>query len=154
MVKIEGGAVMAPTVSFLVERGIPVCGHLGLTPQSVNQFGGFRVQGRQESVAEELRRDARSLDEAGASLLILEAIPSDLAKDITESLSAPAIGIGAGPDTDGQVLVLYDLLGIYPKKSPKFSKNFLEGKGSVADAVQAFVGDVRAGRFPGPEHSF
>ena len=154
MVKIEGGAVMAPTLSFLVERGIPVCGHLGLTPQSVNQFGGFRVQGRQESAAEQLRRDARSLDEAGASLLILEAMPSDLAKDITESVSAPTIGIGAGPDTDGQVLVLYDLLGIYPKKSPKFSKNFLEGKGSVADAARAFVEDVRAGRFPGPEHSF
>ena len=154
MVKIEGGAIMLETVAFLTERGIPVCGHLGLTPQSVNQFGGFRVQGRQESAAEELRCDAQSLDEAGASLLVLEAMPSSLAKEITGSVATPTIGIGAGPDTDGQVLVLYDVLGIYPKKSPKFSKDFLEGKGSVAEAINAFVEDVRAGRFPGPEHSF
>tara|TARA_Y100001960_G_scaffold326317_1_gene410344 strand:+ start:285 stop:1091 length:807 start_codon:yes stop_codon:yes gene_type:complete len=154
MVKIEGGAVMNETVAFLSERGIPVCGHLGLTPQSVNQFGGFRVQGRQPSAAEELWRDAQSLDEAGVSLLVLEAMPSNLAKEITGSISTPTIGIGAGPHTDGQVLVLYDVLGIYPKKSPKFSKDFLEGKGSVAEAIMAFVGDVRAGRFPGPEHSF
>ncbi len=154
MVKIEGGAIMLETVAFLTERGIPVCGHLGLTPQSVNQFGGFRVQGRQESAAEELRRDAQRLGEAGASLLVLEAMPSSLAKEITGSVATPTIGIGAGPDTDGQVLVLYDVLGIYPKKSPKFSKDFLEGKGSVAEAINAFVEDVRAGRFPGPEHSF
>lgn len=154
MVKIEGGAVMVETVAFLVDRGIPVCGHLGLTPQSVNQFGGFRVQGREEWAAEQLRKDARILRDAGASVLILEAVPSGLARDITRSVDVPIVGIGAGPDTDGQILVLYDVLGIYPKKSPKFSKNYLEGTGSVAGAVSAFVEDVRSGQFPGPEHSF
>ena len=154
MVKIEGGTAMAETVTFLVDRGIPVCGHIGLTPQSVNQLGGFRVQGREESAAEALRRDARNLAEAGASLLIIEAIPAQLAKSITDSVSIPTVGIGAGPDTDGQVLVLYDVLGLFPRKSPKFSKDFLEGKGSVLEAVKVFVGDVRARRFPGPEHSF
>ena len=154
MVKIEGGTAMAETVTFLVDRGIPVCGHIGLTPQSVNQLGGFRVQGREESAAEALRRDARNLAEAGASLLIIEAIPAQLAKSITDSVSIPTVGIGAGPDTDGQVLVLYDVLGLFPRKSPKFSKDFLEGKGSVLEAVKVFVEDVRARRFPGPEHSF
>ena len=154
MVKIEGGTAMAETVTFLVDRGIPVCGHIGLTPQSVNQLGGFRVQGREESAAEALRRDARNLAEAGASLLIIEAIPAQLAKSITDSVSIPTVGIGAGPDTDGQVLVLYDVLGLFPRKSPKFSKDFLEGKGSVLEAVKDFVEDVRARRFPGPEHSF
>ena len=145
---------MVETVAFLVDRGIPVCGHLGLTPQSVNQFGGFRVQGREEWAAEQLRKDARILRDAGASVLILEAVPSGLARDITRSVDVPIVGIGAGPDTDGQILVLYDVLGIYPKKSPKFSKNYLEGTGSVAGAVSAFVEDVRSGQFPGPEHSF
>ena len=154
MVKIEGGTAMAETVTFLVDRGIPVCGHIGLTPQSVNQLGGFRVQGREEPAAEALRRDARNLTEAGASLLIIEAIPAQLAKSITDSVSIPTVGIGAGPDTDGQVLVLYDVLGLFPRKSPKFSKDFLEGKGSVLEAVKVFVEDVRARRFPGPEHSF
>ena len=154
MVKIEGGTAMAETVTFLVDRGIPVCGHIGLTPQSVNQLGGFRVQGREESAAEALRRDARNLAEAGASLLIIEAIPAQLAKSITDSVSIPTVGIGAGPDTDGQVLVLYDVLGLFPRKSPKFSKDFLEGKGSVLEAVKGFVENVRARRFPGPEHSF
>ena len=147
-------AVSLKNVTFLVNRGIPVCGHIGLTPQSVNQLGGFRVQGREESAAEALRRDARNLEEAGASLLIIEAIPAQLAKSITDSLSIPTVGIGAGPDTDGQVLVLYDVLGLFPRKSPKFSKDFLEGKGSVLEAVKVFVEDVRARRFPGPEHSF
>ena len=154
MGKIEGGTAMAETVTFLVDRGIPVCGHIGLTPQSVNQLGGFRVQGREEPAAEALRRDARNLAEAGASLLIIEAIPAQLAKSITDSVSIPTVGIGAGPDTDGQVLVLYDVLGLFPRKSPKFSKDFLEGKGSVLEAVKVFVEDVRARRFPGPEHSF
>ena len=154
MVKIEGGIAMAETVTFLVDRGIPVCGHIGLTPQSVNQLGGFRIQGREESAAEALRRDARNLEEAGASLLIIEAIPAQLAKSITDSVSIPTVGIGAGPDTDGQVLVLYDVLGLFPRKSPKFSKDFLEGKGSVLEAVKGFVENVRARRFPGPEHSF
>ena len=154
MVKIEGGTAMAETVTFLVDRGIPVCGHIGLTPQSVNQLGGFRVQGREEPATEALRRDARNLAEAGASLLIIEAIPAQLAKSITDGVSIPTVGIGAGPDTDGQVLVLYDVLGLFPRKSPKFSKDFLEGKGSVLEAVKDFVEDVRTRRFPGPEHSF
>ena len=146
MVKIEGGVVMAETVAFLVDRGVPVCGHLGLTPQSVNQLGGFRVQGRQESAADQLRQDAQSLQEAGASVLVLEAVPSGLAKEITQNLTIP--GIGAGPDTDGQVLVLYDLLEyLSPKKSEIQQELFRQHAGSVSGAVQAFIEDVRSGQF-------
>lgn len=152
MVKIEGGTLMCETVAFLVERGIPVCGHIGLTPQAVNQLGGFKTQGRDESAAESLRQDAISLCEAGVSLLILEAMPRELGRLITESVSAPTLGIGAGPDTDGQVLVLYDALGFYPKKSPKFSKNFLDGAGSAAEGIQNFVSAVRNREFPAAEH--
>ncbi len=154
VVKIEGGRTMAGTVRFLTERGIPVCGHLGLTPQSVHQLGGFRVQGRDKAAAERLRNDAHALQEAGASILVLEAIPSELAKDISAELTIPTIGIGAGPDCDGQVLVLQDMLGIYPRQSPKFSKNFMEGNGSIQAAVEAFIAAVREREFPGPEHSF
>jgi 3-methyl-2-oxobutanoate hydroxymethyltransferase len=154
VVKIEGGRTMAGTVQFLTERGIPVCGHLGLTPQSVHQLGGFRVQGRDNAAAERLRNDAHDLQEAGASILVLEAIPSELAKDVSAELTIPTIGIGAGPDCDGQVLVLQDMLGIYPRRSPKFSKNFMEGNGSIQAAVEAFIAAVREREFPGPEHSF
>ncbi len=154
VVKIEGGRTMAGTVRFLTERGIPVCGHLGLTPQSVHQLGGFRVQGRDNAAAERLRNDAHDLQEAGASILVLEAIPSELAKDVSAELTIPTIGIGAGPDCDGQVLVLQDMLGIYPRRSPKFSKNFREGNGSIQAAVEAFIAAVREREFPGPEHSF
>ncbi|MCZ6732497.1 MAG: 3-methyl-2-oxobutanoate hydroxymethyltransferase [Gammaproteobacteria bacterium] len=154
VVKIEGGRTMAGTVRFLTERGIPVCGHLGLTPQSVHQLGGFRVQGRDNAAAERLRNDAHDLQEAGASILVLEAIPSELAKDVSAELTIPTIGIGAGPDCDGQVLVLQDMLGIYPRRSPKFSKNFMEGNGSIQAAVEAFIAAVREREFPGPEHSF
>jgi 3-methyl-2-oxobutanoate hydroxymethyltransferase len=154
VVKIEGGRTMAETVRFLTERGIPVCGHLGLTPQSVHQLGGFRVQGRDKAAAERLRNDAHALQEAGASILVLEAIPSELAKDVSAELTIPTIGIGAGPDCDGQVLVLQDMLGIYPRRSPKFSKNFMEGNGSIQAAVEAFIVAVREREFPGPEHSF
>jgi 3-methyl-2-oxobutanoate hydroxymethyltransferase len=154
VVKIEGGRAMAETVRFLTERGIPVCGHLGLTPQSVHQLGGFRVQGRDKAAAERLRNDAHALQEGGASILVLEAIPSELAKDVSAELTIPTIGIGAGPDCDGQVLVLQDMLGIYPRPSPKFSKNFMEGNGSIQAAVEAFIAAVREQEFPGPEHSF
>jgi len=154
MVKLEGGEYMAETVRFLVERGVPVCAHIGLTPQSVHQLGGYRVQGRDEPGAARLREDALRLEEAGAALLVLEAVPATLARDISASLAIPTIGIGAGRDTDGQVLVLQDMLGIYPRPSPKFSKNFMGGAGSIEAAVKAYVAAVKAGAFPGPEHSF
>jgi len=154
VVKLEGGEPMAETVRFLVERGVPVCAHLGLTPQSVHQLGGYRVQGREATAAEKIRRDAKVLQEAGASLLVLEAVPSELAKTISSDLEIPTIGIGAGPDCDGQVLVLQDMLGIYPRPSPKFSKNFMQGAASVEAAVKSYIAAVKSGAFPGPEHSF
>jgi 3-methyl-2-oxobutanoate hydroxymethyltransferase len=154
VVKLEGGEPMAETVRFLVERGMPVCAHLGLTPQSVHQLGGYRVQGREATAAEKIRHDAKVLQEAGASLLVLEAVPSELAKTISSDLEIPTIGIGAGPDCDGQVLVLQDMLGIYPRSSPKFSKNFMQGADSVEAAVKSYIAAVKSGAFPGPEHSF
>jgi 3-methyl-2-oxobutanoate hydroxymethyltransferase len=154
VVKLEGGEPMAGTVRFLVERGVPVCAHLGLTPQSVHQLGGYRVQGREAIAAEKIRHDAKVLQEAGASLLVLEAVPSELAKTITSDLEIPTIGIGAGSDCDGQVLVLQDMLGIYPRPSPKFSKNFMQGAASVEAAVKSYIAAVKSGAFPGPEHSF
>ena len=153
-VKLEGGVAVAPSVSRIVEAGIPVMGHLGLTPQSVHQLGGYRIQGRSDEAAEKLLCDAHALEQAGAFAVVLEGIPAPLADRVTQALSIPTIGIGAGPACDGQVLVLYDLLGIYPQKSPKFSKNFLDGAGSVSGAVQAFIEEVRSGQFPGSEHSF
>ncbi|MDO8597445.1 MAG: 3-methyl-2-oxobutanoate hydroxymethyltransferase, partial [Sulfuricaulis sp.] len=154
VVKLEGGEPMAETVRFLTGRGIPVCAHLGLTPQSVHQLGGYRVQGRETTTAERIRRDAKLLQEAGASLLVLEAVPSELARTITAELEIPTIGIGAGKDCDGQVLVLQDMLGIYPRPSPKFSKNFMTGAAGVEAAVTAYISAVKSGSFPGPEHSF
>ncbi|HKQ30996.1 MAG TPA: 3-methyl-2-oxobutanoate hydroxymethyltransferase [Burkholderiales bacterium] len=154
VVKLEGGEPMAESVRFLVERGIPVCGHLGLTPQSVNQLGGYRVQGKTDDAAQRLRRDAKLLEQAGASQIVLEAVPAALAKQITQDLAIPTIGIGAGVDTDAQILVLHDMLGLYPKPSPKFSKNFMQGAGSIHAAVKAYVAAVKARSFPGPEHSY
>lgn len=154
VVKLEGGAVMVDTVAFLVARGLPVCGHLGLTPQSVHQLSGYHVQGKDDSSAATIAADALALEQAGAGLLVLEAVPAELAKTISESLSIPTIGIGAGVHCDGQVLVLQDMLGLYPKPSPKFSKNFMQGQDSIEAAVQAYVDAVRSGSFPGPEHSF
>jgi len=154
VIKLEGGAPMVETVRCLVERGIPVCGHLGLTPQSVHQFGGYHVQGKGGAAAQRIREDARLLQEAGASLLVLEAVPAALASTVSAELEIPTIGIGAGAACDGQVLVLQDMLGLYPRPSPKFSKNFMQGKDSIEAAVRAYVEDVRAGTFPGPEHSF
>ena len=154
MVKLEGGAVMAETVAFLTARGIPVCGHLGLLPQSVHKLGGYRVQGRGEDAAARLLQDAALLQQAGAGMLVLEAIPAQLARQVTQQLTIPTIGIGAGADCSGQVLVLYDMLGIYPGKTPKFARNFLSGTDSVQAALEAYVKAVKDGSFPGPEHAF
>jgi len=154
VVKLEGGAPMVETVRFLVKRGIPVCAHLGLTPQSVHQLGGYRVQGREADAAQRLRDDAKLLQSAGASLLVLEAVPAALAKAISVELAIPTIGIGAGPDTDGQVLVLHDMLGLYPRPSPKFSRNFMQGAESIEAAVKFYVEAVRGKTFPGTEHSY
>ncbi|MBZ0106689.1 MAG: 3-methyl-2-oxobutanoate hydroxymethyltransferase [Sulfuricella denitrificans] len=154
MVKLEGGQPMAETVAFLTARGIPVCGHIGLTPQSVHQLGGYRVQGRGDAAAERLLQDTRALQQAGAGLLVLEAMPSTVGKEISTKTAIPTIGIGAGPDCAGQVLVLHDILGIYPGKTPKFAKNFMPGAGSIQAAVQTFVQEVKSGAFPAPEHCF
>ena len=154
MVKLEGGTVMAETVAFLVERGIPVCGHVGLTPQSVHQLGGYKVQGKGSEAAQRLMDDALALQQAGAGLLVLEAIPLALAQQVTQQLKIPTVGIGAGPDCSGQVLVLYDLLGIYPGKPPRFAKNFLAGADSIQAAVAEYVRAVKSGEFPAAEHCF
>ena len=154
MVKLEGGAVMCDTVRFLVERGIPVCGHLGLTPQSVHQLGGYRVQGKSEPQAQQLLQDAKTLSDAGTGLLVLEMIPAALAGQITASIGIPTIGIGAGAGCCGQVLVLHDLLGIYPGKTPRFVRNFMQGAGSISEAVAAYVKAVKNKEFPTAEQSF
>ncbi|MEO6023357.1 MAG: 3-methyl-2-oxobutanoate hydroxymethyltransferase [Burkholderiales bacterium] len=154
MVKLEGGAVMAPTVEFLTQRGIPVCGHLGLTPQSFNTLGGFRVQGKTEDAAQRLINDAKALQSAGMTMLVLEAIPATLGKDVTANLTVPTIGIGAGPHCAGQVLLAYDLLDIFPGTKAKFVKNFMATSGSVSAAFANFVREVKDGTFPGPEHCY
>ncbi len=154
MVKIEGGRPMLDTISFLTERGIPVCGHLGLTPQSVHQLGGYRVQGKAEDDAQRMLDDARILEQAGAGMIVLEAIPAALASQITAAANVPTIGIGAGVDCHGQVLVLHDMLDVYPGKKAKFVKNYMKGAGSIQEAVALYVKEVRDGTFPGREHSF
>lgn len=154
MVKIEGGAPMLETIEFLTRRGIPVCGHLGLTPQSVHQLGGYRVQGKGDTAAQRMLEEAKLLEQSGAGMIVLEAIPSSLAREITGAVSAPTIGIGAGPDCSGQVLVLHDMLDVYPGKKAKFVKNYMRAGGSVHGAVELFVKEVKAGTYPGPEHSF
>lgn len=153
MVKLEGGAWLAETVSMLAERGIPVCAHLGLTPQSVNKFGGFRVQGRSQEDADQILADAKLLAEAGADLLVLECVPSALAATITRSIPIPTVGIGAGRDTDAQVLVINDILGL-TEQPPKFSKNFLLEARDIPGAMQKYVADVKAGVFPGDDNIF
>ncbi|ADE11188.1 3-methyl-2-oxobutanoate hydroxymethyltransferase [Sideroxydans lithotrophicus ES-1] len=154
MVKLEGGAEMAETVHFLASRGIPVCGHVGLTPQSVHQLGGYKVQGKGDAAAQKLLQDALALQGAGAGIVLMEAIPAALATEVTARLSAPTIGIGAGAGCSGQVLVIYDMLGIYPGKKARFVKDFMAGTGSVGQAVANYVAEVKAGTFPAPEHSF
>jgi 3-methyl-2-oxobutanoate hydroxymethyltransferase len=154
MVKLEGGAEMVETVHFLTSRGIPVCGHIGLTPQSVHQLGGYRVQGKGDVAAQHLLRDALALQQAGAGMVLMEAIPAALAADVTAQLSVPTIGIGAGAACSGQVLVLYDMLGIYPGKKARFVKDFMPGSVSIAQAVANYVAEVKSGAFPTAEHSF
>lgn len=154
MVKIEGGAWLADTIRFLTERAVPVCAHLGLTPQSVHQFGGYKVQAKTAEAAEQLKADALTLQAAGASMLVLEAIPSTLGKQVTELLTIPTIGIGAGPDCSGQVLVMHDMLGAFPGRKARFVKNFMEGQGSIEAAVRAYVAAVKEKSFPAAEHCF
>ena len=154
MVKLEGGAEMAETVKFLTSRGVPVCAHIGLTPQSVHQLGGYKVQGKTSAAAAKLLSDALILQEAGAGLLLMEAVPAVLAGEITAQLRIPTIGIGAGVDCSGQVLVLHDMLGIYPGKKARFVKDFMTGAGSIAEAVANYVSSVKSAQFPAQEHSF
>jgi len=154
IVKLEGGLWLKDTVSKLFEQGIPVCSHLGLTPQAVNKLGGYRVQGKTPEQAASLLNEAVELEAAGASMILLECVPSSLGKAITQAVSVPVIGIGAGPDTDAQVLVIYDMLGITPGKPARFVKNFLQQEGDVLSALQAYVSEVKSGTFPTPEHCF
>ncbi|MFE8033670.1 3-methyl-2-oxobutanoate hydroxymethyltransferase [Thiohalocapsa marina] len=153
MVKLEGGAAVLQTVGLLTRFGVPVCGHLGLLPQSVHQIGGYRYQGRDDAGAARIRADALALQEAGASLLVLECVPAELAAALSAELETPVIGIGAGSGTDGQVLVLHDMLGLTPGRSPRFSRNFMADADSVSQAVAAYVAEVRSRAFPGPEQT-
>jgi 3-methyl-2-oxobutanoate hydroxymethyltransferase len=154
MVKLEGGVVMSDTVRFLVERGIPVCGHIGLTPQSVHALGGFKVQGKSEEAINDLIVAAKALEQSGSSAIVLELVPNDVGRRVTDAIKIPVIGIGAGPYCSGQVLNLYDMLDIYQGRKPKFVKNFMADSSSILDAVKAYVTEVKAGTFPGPEHCF
>lgn len=155
MVKLEGGDWLKQTIKGLSERGIPVCAHLGLTPQSVDALGGFKVQGRTDAAAEKLINDAKALEQAGASLLVMECVPAALAKKVTQQLSIPTIGIGAGADCDAQVLVLHDMLGLNIDFKPKFVKNFLqETQGDVLEALSLYAEQVKQRKFPTAEHSF
>lgn len=154
MVKIEGGTEMASTTGFLAARGIPVCAHVGLTPQSVHQLGGYRVQGKDDAAASRLLADALAHQEAGATLIVLEAIPSALAAEVTRQLTIPTIGIGAGKECSGQVLVIHDMLDVVPGKKARFVRNFMAGQDSIIGAIAAYVAAVRNGSFPGPEHCY
>ncbi len=154
MVKLEGGAIQLSTVKYLSERGVPVCAHLGLQPQSIHQLGGYRVQGREDAAARAMVEDAARLEQAGAAALLLECVPSSLAAEISAAATVPVIGIGAGPACDGQILVLYDMLGIAPGKRLRFSHDFLADTGSVSAAVSAYVNAVKDVSFPAPEHGF
>lgn len=154
MVKMEGGDWLCESIRHLTRNGVPVCGHLGLTPQSVHVFGGFKVQGRDEFQAQEIYRQALELQAAGIQLLVLECVPTTLAERITKALRIPVIGIGAGPATDGQILVMHDAFGITSGYVPKFTKNFLAETGDVRAAVRLYVQQVSEGSFPGPEHCF
>jgi 3-methyl-2-oxobutanoate hydroxymethyltransferase len=154
MVKLEGGDWQVDIIEHLVQRSVPVCAHLGLLPQSVHVMGGYKVQGKSKDAASLMLEQALACEQAGAQMIVLEAIPSSLGKKITEALSIPTIGIGAGADCSGQVLVLQDLLGISPGKPPKFVKNFMEGHQSIEAAIKAYVREVKSGKFPGPEHGF
>jgi len=154
MVKLEGGAPQVDTVAALARHGIPVCAHLGLTPQSIHKLGGYRVQGREEAAAAQMRADALALQDAGADILLLECVPEALAAAITQAVEVPVIGIGAGQRCDGQVLVLQDILGITPDQAPRFSRNFLTGRDGIQAAITAYIEAVKAAEFPAQEHTF
>ena len=154
MVKLEGGEPRLEAVRRLTENGVPVCAHLGLLPQSVHKLGGYKIQGREEAAAEQMLSDGQALEQAGADLLVLECVPRALAKQISEALTIPVIGIGAGADTDAQVLVLYDMLGITPGKRPSFSHDFLAESGSIRAAIEAYAAQAKAGTFPTEQHGF
>lgn len=154
MVKVEGGHWLLETVTMLTERGIPVCAHLGLTPQSVHVFGGFKVQGRDADNAQRILDEAKALEAAGAQLLVVECIPAALAQTISEALTIPVIGIGAGAGTDGQILVMHDVLGISSGYIPRFSKNYLKQTGEIREAIRAYIDEVEKGVFPGSDHTF
>jgi len=154
MVKLEGGAGQVEIVEFLAKHDIPLCAHLGLKPQSVHKTGGFRVQGREDAAAEQMKRDARALQDAGADVVLLECIPAHLGAEITQELHVPVIGIGAGPDTDGQILVLYDVLDITPGRKPRFVKNYMTGNDSPLAAISSYVAAVKSREYPAPEHCF
>lgn len=154
IVKLEGGEFMAETTHFLQERGVPVCAHIGLTPQSVHAMGGYKVQGKTEEAAKQLLRDAKAHHEAGAAVILMECVPAQLAAEITNSVSCPTIGIGAGVDCDGQVLVMHDMLDISVGKKARFVKNFLQGQNSIQDAIRLYVKEVKDKTFPTLEHSF
>ncbi|MDP1787945.1 3-methyl-2-oxobutanoate hydroxymethyltransferase [Nitrosomonas sp.] len=154
MVKIEGGQIMADTIQFLTQRGIPVCAHIGLTPQSIHQLGGYKLQGNSEKSAKQLLNDAKLLEKSGASLLVMEVVTAKLAKKITQALSIPTIGIGAGADCSGQVLVLHDMLGLVQGKKPRFVKDFMADAKSIQEAIANYVTAVKTGQFPSKEHEF
>lgn len=154
MVKLEGGESQVEIVRFLASHDIAVCAHLGLRPQSVHKTGGFRVQGREQAAAEQMKRDARSLQDAGADVVLLECIPSDLGAEITRELHVPVIGIGAGPETDGQILVLYDILDVTPGRKPRFVQNFMQGHDSPLAAIRAYVEAIKSRAYPAAEHCF
>jgi 3-methyl-2-oxobutanoate hydroxymethyltransferase len=154
MVKLEGGSAMAATVDFLTARGVPVCAHVGLTPQSVNQFGGFRVQGRSEADAERILADALALERAGAGIILMEGIPRVLAERVCTAVRVPTIGIGASPQCSGQVLVVYDAFNIPPGHKARFVRNFMEGAANLTEAARAYVAAVRSGAFPANEHCY
>lgn len=154
MVKLEGGAWLTETIHFLTERGIPVCAHLGLTPQSKHALGGYRVQGKTPESASQLKSDALAVEAAGASMLVFEMVPAQLATEITASVQIPTIGIGAGAGCSGQILVLYDMLGVYPGKLARFVRNFMDGQASIEGALRAYLNAVKDGSFPAPEHTY
>lgn len=154
MVKLEGGEIQADIVRYLTERGVPVCGHIGLQPQLVHKLGGFKVQGREDAAADAMLNDARALEQAGADLLLVECVPADLGEKLRESVSVPVIGIGAGPAVDGQILVVYDMLGLTTGRKPRFVRDFMQSAESIEHALALYVAAVKDGSYPEPDHCF
>lgn len=154
MVKLEGGMLQVRTVEFLAGRDIPVCAHIGLTPQSVHKLGGFKVQGRDEAAAQRMIQEARALEDAGADIVLLECVPSDVAAAVHAAVRVPVIGIGAGPEVDGQILVLYDIIGLTPGRMPRFAKNYMDAAATPLEAVAAYVAEVKDGTYPATAHCF